>query len=88
MTLLTEHFYHVSLGKRSKRSQAGVITSTVSPEGLSMKPFKCLDIVVFSLEEELHSKDKCINCMERKTETSAVRFWYPVPRGGKSEDRN
>lgn len=75
MALLTEHFYHVRLGKRSKRSWSGVITSIVSPEGLSTKPFKRLDIVAFSLEEEEHSRDKCINCMERKTETSAVRFW-------------
>lgn len=52
-----------------------MITSIVSPEGLSTKPFKRLDIVAFSLEEEEHSRDKCINCMERKTETSAVRFW-------------
>lgn len=75
MALLTEHFYHVSLGKRSKRIRAGVITSTVSPEGLSMKPFKRLDIVAFSLEEEECSRDKRINCMERKTETLVVRFW-------------
>lgn len=75
MTLLTEHFYHVSLGKRSKRSQAGVITSTVSPEGLSTKPLKHLDIVAFSLEEEEHSRDECLNCVERKTGTLAVRFW-------------
>lgn len=71
MALLTEHFYHVSLGKRNKRSQAGVITSTISPEGLFMKPFKCLDIVAFSVAEEECSRDKRINCME----SSAVRSW-------------